>query len=394
MSGAVRIPQFDATRDEGAFKEALKAKAGEVIESGVFILGPEVACFEEEVARYLQVKHALAVSSGTDALVMALMALGIGPGDEVIVPTYTFFATAGSVARLGATPVFVDSSPCCFNVSVEAVQAALTPRTRAIIPVHLFGQAADLEPLLKLAQERGIAVIEDAAQAIGATYQGKPVGGHGTMGCFSFYPTKTLGGFGEGGLVTTHDDALAARLRILRNHGMEKTYEHVLVGGNFRMHALQGALLRLRLPRLPDLIEKRRRHAAHYRRLFLDSGLAADPVSRCVCGQGVDAALPDVPLLLPFTCNDPHTFNQFTLRVRGGRRDDLRAYLAARGIGTAVYYPRPLHQQPCFQGIPSANSSLPRAEAMAAEALSLPMFAELREDEVDQVARAVVEFFK
>jgi dTDP-4-amino-4,6-dideoxygalactose transaminase len=320
------------------------------------------------------------------------MALGIGPGDEVICPTYTFFATAGSVARLGAKPVFVDSSPCCFNLSVRAVEAALTPQTKAIIPVHLFGQSADLGPLLELARTRKIAVIEDAAQAIGATYQGRPVGGLGTIGCFSFYPTKTLGAFGEGGLVTTQDDGIAHRLRVLRNHGMEKTYEHLEVGGNFRMHALQGALLRLRLPRLPELIAARRRHAARYVAALSAGGLAAPAATACTCA-GPAGGEPDAPLLLPFTCNDPHTFNQFTLRVRSGRRDALKDHLAAQGIGTAVYYPRPLHLQPCFAALGHRAGDFPQAELFSSEALSLPMFAELREEEVDRVAAAIRSFF-
>lgn len=388
------IPQFDATRDEPAFKAALKAKAAEVIESGIFILGPEVVTFEKETAAALHVRHALGVSSGTDALVLALMALGIGPGDEVICPTYTFFATAGSVARVGAKPVFVDSSPCCFNLSVRAVAAAITPRTKAVIPVHLFGQAADMGPLLELARAKNIAVIEDAAQAIGATHNGRPVGSLGDIGCFSFYPTKTLGGFGEGGLVTTQRDDLAARMRVLRNHGMEQTYEHIEVGGNFRMHALQGALLRLRLPRLPALLERRRHHARHYLDGLTARGLGAFPVDACTCNTGAPATSGKEPLLLPFTCNDPHTFNQFCLRVRNGKRDALKAHLADRGIGTSIYYPKPLHLQPCFKHLGGAPGSFPVAETFAAEALALPMFAELRDDEVGQVIGAIADFFK
>jgi len=388
------IPQFDATRDEPAFKAALKAKAAEVIESGIFILGPEVVAFEKETAACLDVKHALGVSSGTDALVLALMALGIGPGDEVICPTYTFFATAGSVARVGAKPVFVDSSPCCFNLSVSAIKAAITPRTRAVIPVHLFGQAADMGPLIKLAREKNIAVIEDAAQAIGATYGGRPVGSLGDIGCFSFYPTKTLGGFGEGGLVTTQRDDLAARMRVLRNHGMEQTYEHVEVGGNFRMHALQGALLRLRLPRLPGLIERRRHHARHYLDGLTGRGLGEFPVNACSCNSDAPDVPGRAPILLPFTCNDPHTFNQFCLRVRNGKRDALKAHLAGRGIGTSIYYPKPLHLQPCFKHLGGATGSFPVAETFASEALALPMFAELKDDEVEQVIGAIADFFK
>ncbi len=393
----VPIPQFSATRDDATFKDALKSKAAAVIDSGVFILGPEVVAFEKEVAAFLGVKHALGVSSGTDALVLGLMALGIGAGDEVICPTYTFFATAGSVARLGATPVFVDSSPCCFNLAVDAVRAAVTPRTKAIMPVHLFGQAADIGPLLALAQEKNIAVIEDAAQAIGATYDGHAVGSLGDIGCFSFYPTKTLGGFGEGGLVTTQRDNLAQRMRILRNHGMEQTYEHVEVGGNFRMHALQGALLRLRLPRLPHLIERRRHHAQAYLKGFLDLGLGAFPVETCTCDpskSSISTNVSETPLWLPFTCNDPHTYNQFCLRVRHGKRDALKAYLAEQGIGASIYYPKPLHLQPCFQPLGGKIGSFPQAELFASEALALPMFAELQEDEVARVIETVASFFK
>jgi dTDP-4-amino-4,6-dideoxygalactose transaminase len=388
------IPQFSATRDERVFKDALKAKAAEVIDSGVFILGPEVAAFEKEIAAFIGVKHALGVSSGTDALVLALMALGIGQGDEVICPTYTFFATAGSVARLGATPVFVDSSPCCFNLSVSAVESAITPRTKAIIAVHLFGQAAEMGAICELAATRGIPVIEDAAQAIGASYHGRQVGSIGDIGCFSFYPTKTLGGFGEGGLVTTQRDDLAERMRILRNHGMEKTYEHVQVGGNFRMHALQAALLRLRLPRLPHLIERRRQHGSAYLEGLQAAGLGTFPVTSCTCKDSFKEADHDAPLLLPFTCNDPHTFNQFTLRVRHGKRDALKAHLAQQGIGTSIYYPKPLHLQPCFQHLGGKPGAFPNAERFASEALALPMFAELREDEVSRVVEAISQFFR
>ncbi|MDX6766413.1 MAG: DegT/DnrJ/EryC1/StrS family aminotransferase [Candidatus Methylacidiphilales bacterium] len=387
------IPQFDATRDDKPFKDTLKAKAAEVIESGVFILGPEVAAFEKEVATYLGVKHAWAVSSGTDALVLALMALDIGPGDEVICPTYTFFATAGSVARLGATPVFVDSSPCCFNIAMEGIRRAISPRTKAIMPVHLFGQCADMGLILSLAAEKGIAVVEDAAQAIGATYQGKKAGSLGDIGCFSFYPTKTLGGFGEGGLVTTQRDDLAERMRVLRNHGMAQTYEHLEVGGNFRMHALQGALLRLRLPRLPGLIAARRRHAQHYLEGFTSKGLGAYPVDACACASPMGSeASSQCPLLLPFTCNDPHTFNQFCLRVTGGKRDALKAHLAGKGIGTGIYYPKPLHRQPCFEKLGPAGF-FPNAETFSREALALPMFAELRDEEVQAVLEAIYSFY-
>ena len=365
----------------------------EVLRSGMFILGPEVEAFEQECAAYLGVDHAIAVSSGTDALVLALMALDIGPGDEVVCPTYTFFATAGSIRRLGAVPVFVDASPCCYHASAARMARVVTPRTKALMPVHLFGQCAEMNPILELAVERGLAVIEDAAQAIGAEDHGRKAGAMGDIGCFSFYPTKTLGGFGEGGLVTTGNSDLAAKIRMLRNHGCSRTYEHEMVGGNFRMDALQGALLRLRLPQLPALIQRRREIAVRYRLGLREGGMAADPVAECVCGDAGGSDTGDAPLLLPFTCQDVHTWNQFVIRVGGGKRDALRAHLAAKGIGTAIYYPKPLHLQPCFAGLAGKAGDHPVAEMLAGETLALPMFPQLSDDEVARVVAAVRGFF-
>jgi dTDP-4-amino-4,6-dideoxygalactose transaminase len=301
------------------------------------------------------------------------MALDIGPGDEVITPTYSFFATAGSVARLGARPVLVDIDAGTFNLNVAATIAAITPRTKAIIPVHLFGQSADLAPILEAATPRGIAVIEDAAQAIGAVYRGKPVGNWGAIGCFSFFPSKNLGGFGDGGLVTATDATLAHRLKLIRNHGMEPKYYHHLVGANFRIDALQAAVLRVKLPHLPAWSDARRANAARYRALFAGAGL------------------PHVTL----PCEAPdrtHIYNQFVIRVP--ERDRLRAHLDAAGIGTEVYYPVPFHLQACFAGLGYRPGAFPVAEAAAQQSLALPIYPELTEAQQATVVGAIRNFYR
>ncbi|MCU0256516.1 MAG: DegT/DnrJ/EryC1/StrS family aminotransferase, partial [Vicinamibacterales bacterium] len=269
----MRVPLLDLTAQYQPIRDEILAAMSRVCDSQQFILGAEVEALERELAAMLEVKHALGVSSGTDALLLAMMALDLGPGDEVITPTYSFFATAGCVARLGARPVFVDSDRETFNLDPAATVAAITPRTKAIVPVHLFGQGADLDPILAVARERGIPVIEDAAQAIGARYKGRLVGGLGDVGCFSFFPSKNLGAFGDAGLVTTNDDGLAQKMRLLRTHGMHPKYYHHLVGGNFRIDALQAAVLRVKAPHLAGWTEARRRNAGRYRALFAEAGL-------------------------------------------------------------------------------------------------------------------------
>ena len=291
-------------------------------------MGPEVEALERELAAYLDVREAIAVSSGTDAILAALMVLGIGPGDEVITTTYSFFATAGCVARVGATPVLVDIDPVTFNLDPAAVRAALTPRTRAIIPVHLYGLCAEMDPIMEAAREHGIPVIEDAAQAIGATYKTRQAGSIGTIGCFSFFPSKNLGAFGDGGLVTTNDPALAHELRLVRNHGAEPKYFHKRVGANFRLDALQAAVLRVKLPHLARWTAMRQANAARY-----DALLASASLSDRV-------AVPFVP------ADRRHIFNQYIVRVPD--RDRVRAFLSDRGIGTEIYYPVPFHLQECF----------------------------------------------
>jgi dTDP-4-amino-4,6-dideoxygalactose transaminase len=354
----VRVPTLDLKQQYAELRAEIDAAIARVIEGQRFILGPEVEGFERELAAWLGVRHVIGVSSGSDALLMALMALGIGVGDEVVTSTYTFFATGGAVARMGARPVFVDIAPDTFNMDARAVERALTPRTRAVILVHLFGQCADLPEVGDLP------IIEDAAQAIGARLGDRPAGSVGRMGCFSFFPSKNLGGFGDGGAITTGDDALAEKLRALRTHGGRTRYHHELVGGNFRLDALQAAVLRVKLPYLNRWIEGRRAVAATYR-----AGL-----------RGVE-----LPAERHF-----HTYNQFV--VRSPRRDALREHLAAAGIDTQVYYPLPLHRQPCFAGLGASQGDLPVSERAARESLALPIWPEMPADAQQAVCQAVSAF--
>ncbi len=369
----VTVPLLDLQAQYAPLRQSLLDAITRVCDSQRFIGGPEVEGLERELAAYLETPHAIGMSSGTDALVAALMALDIGPGDEVITPTYSFFATAGSVVRLGARPVLVDVDAGTFNLNVAATLAAITPRTKAIIPVHLFGQSADLAPILEAATPRGIAVIEDAAQAIGSIYRGKPVGNWGAIGCFSFFPSKNLGGFGDGGLVTATDATLAQRLKLIRNHGMEPKYYHHLVGANFRIDALQAAVLRVKLPHLPAWSDARRANAARYRALFADAGLSQ--------------------VTLPCEAPDrTHIYNQFVIRLP--ERDRLRAHLDAAGIGTEVYYPVPFHLQECFAGLGYKAGAFPVAEAAAQQSLALPIYPELTEGQQAAVVGAIRKFYR
>jgi dTDP-4-amino-4,6-dideoxygalactose transaminase len=369
----VTVPLLDLQAQYTPLRQALLDAITRVCDSQRFIGGPEVEGLERELAAHLATPHAIGMSSGTDALVAALMALDIGPGDEVITPTYSFFATAGSVVRLGARPVLVDIDADTFNVNAAAAVAAITPRTKAIIPVHLFGQSADLAPILDAAAPHGIAVIEDAAQAIGSMYRGKPVGNWGAIGCFSFFPSKNLGGFGDGGLVTSTDAKLAHRLKLIRNHGMEPKYYHHLVGANFRIDALQAAVLRVKLPYLSAWSDARRANAARYRALFAGAGL------------------PEVTL--PAEAPErTHIYNQFV--IRAPERDRLRAHLDAAGIGTEVYYPVPFHLQDCFAGLGYKTGAFPVAEAAARESVALPIYPELTEAQQAAVVGAIRSFYR
>jgi dTDP-4-amino-4,6-dideoxygalactose transaminase len=370
----VGVPLVDVQRQFSTLEAELLAAVGRVCASGRYILGPDCQELEVALARYLRVDQAIGCASGSDALLLALLACDIGPGDEVIVPSYTFFATASAVARLGAVPVFVDIEPAGFSIDSQAVAAAISPATRAIIPVHLFGQCAPMDELARLARGRGIRLIEDAAQAIGAELHGRRAGGLGDAACFSFYPTKNLGAFGDAGLLTTADAALADKLRMLRAHGMQPRYHHQLLGINSRLDTLQAAVLNVKLPHLDRWTALRQQHAARY-------------------GQRFAAAELDQVLGLPATLpGRRHVWNQYVVRVPDGRRDALREHLARQQIGTEIYYPIPLHQQPCFAylGTPPVLAETERA---ARETLALPLFPEMTDDEQELVVRAIADFF-
>ena len=370
MGEPINVPLLDLSVQNQPLAAELKAAFARVLDSSQFILGPEVAGFESLAAESVGARHAIGVSSGTDALLLSLMTLGIGPGDEVLCPSFTFFATAGSVARTGATPVFVDSLDAHFNIDLAAAERRVTGNTKAIIPVHLFGQAADMDGAQRLAKAHGLTVLEDAAQSMGATFGGRQVGTMGNLGAFSFFPSKNLGGFGDGGMITTDDDDLAKRARILRVHGGAPKYYHKAVGGNFRMDPLHAALLGAKLAHLPDYLARRRANAAQY----------LERLAQC-------EHVAEGRLVLPSEMEGrSHTWNQFTLRVANGKRDALQSHLASNNIGSAIYYPVPLHRQECFAHLPSFDESLPVCEKMADEALSIPVYPELSEDQLSHVA--------
>lgn len=373
MSTGVAVPLLDLGAQYAPLREEILAAVTRVCDSQRFILGPEVDALERELERALDVAHAVTMSSGTDAILATLMALGIGPGDEVITPTYSFFATAGCVARVGATPVLVDVDPESYNVDPSAVRAAITPRTKAIVPVHLYGQMADMTALLEIASPLGIPVIEDACQAIGARLHDRQAGTFGLAGCFSFFPSKNLGAFGDAGLVTTNDAALAHELRLLRNHGAEPKYFHKRIGGNFRLDALQAAVLRVKLPYLEGWTDARRANARRYDELFRERNLA----DRIV-----------LPTELP---GYRHIYNQYVVRVPD--RNRVREALASDGIGTEVYYPVPFHLQECFAPLGYRAGRFPHAEAAADTSLALPIYGELtavqQQAVVSALARAI-----
>jgi dTDP-4-amino-4,6-dideoxygalactose transaminase len=369
----VAVPLLDLEAQHAPLRDALLGAITRVVDSQRFINGPEVEALEIELAGRLGVEHAVAVSSGTDALLATLMAFGIGPGDEVVTSTYSFFATAGSIARVGATPVLVDIDEDTYNIDPAAAIAAMTPRTKAVIPVHLFGQPADLHPIINAVVRSGAFIIEDAAQAIGATYDGHTVGSFGAYGCFSFFPSKNLGCFGDGGLVTTKNRQLARRIQLLRNHGMEPKYYHHMVGGNFRLDALQAAVLRVKVPHLDSWTSARQRNAHRYRALFADAGLTD---------------LVRLPVEAP---GRTHIYNQFVVRVAD--RDRLRTHLSVHGIGAEVYYPVPFHLQKCFADLGYSQGAFPRAEAAAKQTLALPIYGELTEAQQAEVVNAIKAFY-
>jgi dTDP-4-amino-4,6-dideoxygalactose transaminase len=382
----MNVSLFDLKAQNSALEPELQDAFMRVLRSGQFILGPEVEKFERALAEYSGAKHVLGVSSGTDAILLALMALGIGPGDEVLCPTFTFFATAGCVERVGAKPVFVDSVPASFNLDVADAARRITPRTRAIMPVHLFGQAADMDGVKRLAEANHLRVIEDAAQAMGATYRGAQAGTLGDFGTYSFFPTKNLGGFGDAGALVTNNDALYKRAKILRMHGMEPKYQHAVIGGNFRLDALQAALLAVKLPHFNGYTAARRSNAALY-----TERLAALPGVKLA--TAADAEI-ESRLVLPAAYPDNgHIWNQYTVRVIGaGGREALRAHLTAKGIGSEIYYPLPLHEQACFGQLGYKPEDFPVAHRLAGEVISLPIYPELPREQLEQVCAAVAEF--
>jgi dTDP-4-amino-4,6-dideoxygalactose transaminase len=366
------IPLLDLQAQYAPLRDEIVAAVTRVCDSQRYIMGPEVTAFEEEIASIIGVRHAVSLSSGTDALLVALMALDIKPGDEVITSTYSFFATAGAIARVGARPVLVDIDPVTFNINPAAIPAVITQRTKAILPVHLYGLSADMDPILAVGERHGIPVIEDAAQAIGSTYKGRAVGGIGMAGCFSFFPSKNLGALGDAGLLTTEDAAFAQRAKLLRNHGMEPKYYHHLVGGNFRMDAIQAGVLRVKAPHLAAWTEARRMNAQRYVRLFHERGLQ-DRVT-----------LPVEPAGLR------HIFNQFVIRVAD--RDGLKAELDRRHIGNEIYYPVPFHLQPCFEYLGYRRGDFPVAERAANQSLAIPIYSELTLEQQQTIVDAIAEF--
>lgn len=345
--------------------EYLQAFA-DVLRSGQFIMGPNVRAFEEEFAAYHGVKHAIGVNSGTDALYISLRALGIGPGDEVITTPFTFFATAEAISLVGATPVFVDIDPVTYNIDPDLIDAAVTDRTKAILPVHLYGQAADMDPISDIAQRHGLKIVEDVAQAMGGRYKGRLLGTMGDAGAFSFFPTKTLGGFGDGGMITTNDDKVAEVARMLRTHGSRKKYYNEMLGYNSRLDEVQAAMLRIKLRHLDEANERRRVVAVRYRELLSDV-------------PGVEP---------PHEAADVyHVYHQYTIRIKGANRDEVQQALRARGVATMVYYPVPLHKLPVYEG---AYRSMRHAEKAAAQVLSLPMWPELEAEKQRRVVEALL----
>ena len=367
----MKVPLLDLKAQYDSIREEIDEAVLRVCASQRFILGPEVAELEKEIAARTGARFAVGVSSGTDALLVSLMALGIGPGHEVITTAYSFFASAGVIVRLGARPVFVDIDLDTFNMDTAAVSARMTERTRAIMPVHLFGRSMDLDPILELAGQAGVAVVEDAAQSFGAAdARCRVAGAVGVMGCFSFYPSKNLGAFGDGGMVVTNDEELAARIRMLRVHGETPKYHHQLVGGNFRLDSLQAAVLRVKLGHIDEWTEARRRAARRYRELLEDAASAER-------------------LVLPPDCPG-HVYNQFV--IRSPERDRLRTFLADRGVGTEVYYPLPLHLQECFASLGCREGDFPHAEAAARSSLALPIYPEITLSQQQHVCRQIFGF--
>lgn len=377
----MKVPLLDLKAQHDPIQKEILQALEQVIQSQAYILGPDVKKLEERVASYCQTQFGIGVSSGTDALLISLMALGISPGDEVITTPYSFFATAGVIVRLGARPVFVDIDPVTYNIDPGKIEQAITTKTKAIIPVHLYGQCADMTPILKIAEHHHLMVVEDAAQAIGADYRDKRrAGSMGALGCLSFFPSKNLGALGDGGMVVTNDATLAEKLRILRVHGGKPKYYHKIVGGNFRLDTLQAAVLNIKLNHLENWTNGRQKNAERYVSLFKESGL-----------------IEKVGLLLPKAIyadagvSHPHIYNQFVIRVQ--ERDRLQEYLKQNEIGTEIYYPVPFHLQECFRYLDYKEGSFPESERAAEETLALPIYPELSSEMQCNVVEKIKEFY-
>ncbi len=391
------VPLLDLKAQYATIRDEIRAAIDRVADSQYFILGPEVEALEKEIAAYSQSEFGIGMSSGTDALLVSLMAIDLKAGDEVITTPYTFFATAGAISRLNARPVFVDIDPLTYNIDPAAIEAAITDRTKAIIPVHLYGQVADLDPVMEVARRHQIYVIEDAAQAIGSEYKGRRAGSIGDLACFSFFPSKNLGGFGDGGMITTNDAELAKQVKLLRNHGYAPKYYNKVVGGNFRLDAIQAAVLRIKLRYLDSWTARRQENAETYRRLFREAELAIKPELAELnsktshdAGNGL-AGMSGV--VLPVEApNMRHIYNQFV--IRSGQRDALMAHLKQRQIGTEIYYPVPMHVQECFADLGYKAGDFPISERAAKETLALPIYPELTESMLETVVDAVADFYR
>jgi dTDP-4-amino-4,6-dideoxygalactose transaminase len=368
----MKIQMLDLSEQYQSMRDEIIQKLDEVMSSSRFILGDNVKQLESDIAKYSNVKHGIGVGNGSDAIHIALQAVGVGKGDEVITTPFTFFATAGSIARTGAKPVFVDIDPVTFNIDPEKIETAITPRTKAIVPVHLYGQMADMDPIVAIAQKYNLAIIEDAAQAIGAKYKGKTVGEMGTAATYSFFPTKNLGAYGDGGMIVTNDDDVAEKCRVIRVHGSKPKYYHRVLGYNSRLDELQAAILNVKFPHLNRWSEERRKRAAYYTERLNEklNEIIQTPVEKE---------------------ENYHVFHQYTLRVP--KRDELQQYLKEQGIATMIYYPLPLHLQPVFKDLGYKEGDFPEAEKAAKEALSLPMYPELKHEEQDYVIEKIIEFY-
>ncbi|MBM4159066.1 MAG: DegT/DnrJ/EryC1/StrS family aminotransferase [Ignavibacteria bacterium] len=386
----MRIPLLDLKAQYQTIKKDIDDVLIKIAESQHFILGPEVEKLEKNICEYLNCKHAVGVSSGTDALLIALMAIGIKPGDEVILPTYSFFATAGVVARMNAFPVFTDIESVTFNIKPEDIEKKITSKTKAIIPVHLYGQSAEMREINEIARKYDLKVIEDGAQAIGAQYRdGRNVGNLGDIGCFSFFPSKNLGCFGDGGMVTTNNDILYEKIKILRVHGGKPKYFHKIIGGNFRLDAIQAAVLNVKLPHLNEWSEKRRQNAYLYNKLFIDANLAKE-TGVTEFNEGNKLLLPKAVYENEKSLINHHIYNQYVIRVE--QRDELRKHLTENEIGTEIYYPVPFHRQECFAYLNCRDEDYTNSNFAAEKSIALPIYPELTEQQIEFVVCKIKEF--